>query len=63
MMSSAHRIFPSRLNALLLLKIFIDMFQYAYNLDTEHLVIQMITSMLNFIGYLTVFVIHQHPYV
>ena len=38
-----------------MLQIFMDMFKYAYNLDTEHLVIKMITSMLNFIGYLTLF--------
>ena len=34
-------------------------FTYSYNLDTEHLVIQMITSMLNFIGNLTVFGIYN----
>ena len=39
----------------IMLKIFIDMFKYAYNLDTEHLVSQMMTSILNCIGYLMVF--------
>ena len=39
MTSPTHRIFPSRLNALLV-------FKYTYNLDTEHLVIQMKISML-----------------